>query len=167
MQRAVSSVWPGPGRNQGVPQSAGLQRPVPVQWTKDELYRDELLFFPFIFYLFLLVVPHPIGGSETWSFWVLSILFQSKTALCPLNQTVLVWWMFTVMFTPMAIRCLTCFCPISIPVMTLNQILHKRLGSWCRCSLVYTQWFWRQILDSGQGFKVFSVYADCHKFFSM
>lgn len=44
--------------------------------------------------------------------------------------------MFTVMFTPMAIRCITCFHPISIPIMTLNQILHKRLGSWCRFSLV-------------------------------
>lgn len=42
------------------------------------------------------------------------------------------------MFTPMAIRCLTCFHPISIPIMTLNQILHKRLGPWCRFSLVYT-----------------------------
>lgn len=68
--------------------------------------------------------------------------------------------MFTVMFTPMAIRCLTCFHPISIPIMTLNQILRKRLGPWCRFSLVYTQWFWRQIFDSGQGFKTFSVYAD-------
>lgn len=35
---------------------------------------DELLFLSF----FSLVVPHPIGGSETWSFWVLSILFLIK-----------------------------------------------------------------------------------------
>ena len=45
---------------------------------------DELLFFSFFFffffffYLFVLVVRHPSGGSETWSFWVSSILFQSK-----------------------------------------------------------------------------------------
>lgn len=73
--------------------------------------------------------------------------------------------MFTVMFTPVAIRCLTCFHPICIPIMTLNQILHKRLGSWRHFSLVYTQWFWRQIFDSGQGLKLFSVYADCSSFF--
>lgn len=50
-----------------------------VSWWFAVLSFHFLLFF----YLFLLVVPHPIRGSETWSFCVLSILFQSKMALCP------------------------------------------------------------------------------------
>lgn len=32
----------------------------------------------------------------------------------------------------MAIKWLTCFHSISVPIMPLNQILHMRLGSWCR-----------------------------------
>lgn len=31
----------------------------------------------FLFSVFMVVVPHPTGGSATWSFWVLSITFQT------------------------------------------------------------------------------------------
>lgn len=105
------------------------------------------VFFSSFFKLLSLVVPCPIRGSETWSFWVLSILFQSWTKRPSVLQS-----MFTIMFTSMAIRCFTCFHPIIIPIMTQNQILHKRLGFWCRVSLVHTSRCWWQIFDTGQGF---------------
>lgn len=149
------AVWLGPERNQNVPPEGWIAETCDCIMNQGWVvlwWIAVFLFFYFICLSFLLVVPHPFRGSETWSFEMLSILFQTKDPTPsqprPSNQ----------MFTPMAIRCLTCSHPISIPVMTLNQIIAQeiRLLMFFFCP-VYIQWF----DDSGQGCQVFSVYADC------
>lgn len=94
MQRTVFSdpVWPGPDRNQSVPQSAGLQRPVPVQWTKDELYRDDFLFFPFIFfYLFCWLSLTPSEDQRHGAFVCCQSCSKVKWPSVHLKQTIWVW----------------------------------------------------------------------------